>query len=169
MPDSPADTAKPQQVVRALYRIPKRMHRHRLNHRTIPSLTPGIEYALDALAYAGMKREQAAEAAGLSDAYLRKAMMVPAIRVAFMQRIEVLRSGHIPEAWSKVAQLMQSGENQRLQLDAAKVLIGQEKQALTVNVGIQNNVQPGYIVDVSGRTDRSNVILQQAGSVKSNK
>jgi hypothetical protein len=56
-------------------------------------------------------------------------------------------------------------ESERVQLEAARLLLEKDKAGLTVNVGIQQHINPGYVVDVS-KSDASETarILRRAGS-----
>jgi hypothetical protein len=119
------------------------------------------------MAFDGMTRPEAAQAVGISDEYLCNAFLENDVRRAFSAKVEVLRAGNIPAAWRKVAYLMEAALSQRVQLDAAKTLIGEVNQPqVNVTVNTQTNVVPGYIVDVSGRQKASQAILKQAGSVR---
>lgn len=98
-------------------------------------------------------RKDAAKLAGLSDETLRKAFRNPVVVKHYRDELEVLRTSARPRALHKIEHLSQNAGSERIQLDAAKYLDGGDgRGGVTVNVGVNANIAPGYMVDVSGYT-----------------
>lgn len=120
--------------------------------------SPKVKAAIRLMIWGGddgmpMKRQDAAKAAGLADVTLRQALSNPMVLKFYNAELEVLRTGERPRSIAKIAGLRDSAASERIQLDAAKYLDGGDgRGGVTVNVGVNANIAPGYMVDVSGYT-----------------
>lgn len=114
----------------------------------------------------GLSRKQAAEKAGIKDDTLYKAFLNPEVRREYEAQIDVLRTSERARNIHKAAQLRDEAESEKVQLDSAKWLHGEDKQGgVTVNVGV--NVQPGYVIGATEHVPQDlSAILQKAGSTR---
>lgn len=118
------------------------------------SLTPAVRSAIELMVFEGQKRPEAAEAVGLKDDSMRKALLKPDALAFLNQCMEVLRTSARPRALRKMDELLDA-KTERIQFEAAKYLDGMDRPshavgATQVNVQVNNtvNVTPGYVLDL---------------------
>lgn len=131
-------------------------------------LTPRVQAAINLMVIEGAHRDDAALRCGINRVAMLEALKTPAIKQAYEQTVDVFRNSLKHRAVHQINHLMEDGSTERVVLDAAKVLLNDVKPGLTVNVGIQNQIAPGYLVDV-GNSDvrKRQQILDSAGSTAS--
>lgn len=116
-------------------------------------LTPTrrVKTAIAAMVFDGADRKAAAAAAGMTDHSLREALRKPHVLAYLREQKEVLRTSAGAAALRTIATLATEAKAERVKLDAAKYLDGNEKQGGTsINVAVGVNVStPGYVIDLS--------------------
>lgn len=130
-----------------------------------PSLTPAVRTAIECMVFEGRKRAEAAEAAGLKDDSLRKALTKPDALAFLNECMEVLRTSARPRALHKMVDLLDA-KTERIQFESAKYLDGMDRPSHAVGATVINNTQinntlnvtPGYVIDL--RPDDADEILQ---------
>lgn len=121
------------------------------------SISPTTKLAIECMVFEGMKRSEAAEAAGMADISLRQALLKPH-NLAFMNEcMEVLRTSARPRALHRMVDLLDA-KTERIQFESAKYLDGMDRPShavgatqINVQVNATTNVTPGYMV----KLDRS--------------
>ncbi|WP_025593159.1 hypothetical protein [Agrobacterium tumefaciens] len=120
-----------------------------------PSMSPAVKLAVELMVYEGQKRSEAAEAVGLKDDSLRKALIKQDTLAYLNECMEVLRTSGRPRALRKMIDLVDEAKTERIQFEAAKYLDGMDRPshavgATQVNVQVNNtlNVTPGYAIDL---------------------
>jgi len=118
-------------------------------------LSPKAKLAIELMVYEGMKRDEAALAAGLAAISLRQALLKPHNLAYLNECMEVLRTSGRPRALRKMIELVDDAKTERIQFEAAKYLDGMDRPshavgATQVNVQVNNtvNVTPGYAIDL---------------------
>lgn len=133
------------------------------------TLTPREKNLIHALVWDGLKRPEAARAAGLSDNGAYKALRQPHVKAALLHEYEVLRTSARPRAFTKLTELVDGAKSERVQLEAAKYVdsagTSERDRGVTVNVGV--NIQPGYLIDTTAYADDAKRILKEARSTHS--
>lgn len=116
-------------------------------------LTDNQRGLVEAMAFEGMTRKQAAEHVGISDESARRALITPHVLAHLNQCMEVLRTSARPRALRKMDELLDA-KTERIQFEAAKYLDGMDRPShavgATVNVQVNNTVSvtPGYVLDL---------------------
>ncbi|MDQ0132652.1 hypothetical protein J2T08_000553 [Neorhizobium galegae] len=119
-----------------------------------PSLSPLAKAAVELMVFEGRRRADAAEAVGMKDDSLRKALTKPDVLAFMNECMEVLRTSGRPRALRKMIELVDDAKTERIQFEAAKYLDGMDRPShavgATVNVQVNNtvNVTPGYVLDL---------------------
>jgi hypothetical protein len=130
-------------------------------------LTKKVRAAIEAMVHDGMKRSDAAEHAGLTDHGLRQALKKPAVLQHLRSEMDVLRESARPRALQRIAELADDSESEKVGLDAAKYLDSNGKSDQTyINLGVQVNVAPGYVIAVPTGGKEARQTAQQAGSTR---
>jgi len=129
-------------------------------------LSHKVKAAIDRMVFDAVARPEAAEIVGLADTTLRLAFRNPVVVKHYREQMVVLRESERPRSVNKIVALRDKAESERVQLDAAKYLDGQDR-AGPANVGVQVvNIVPGYQIGISSdMADKARQILQQSGSV----
>lgn len=110
--------------------------------------------AIEAMVHDGLRRDEAAKAAGMNAEVLRRALTKPHVLAYLNEQMEVLRTSARPRALRKMADLLDA-KTERIQFEAAKYLDGMDRPghavgAVNVQVNTQVNVEtPGYIIDLT--------------------
>jgi hypothetical protein len=120
-----------------------------------PVLTDKQKALVEAMAFEGLDRKQAAEAAGITDETARISLLKPHVLAHLNECMEVLRTSARPRALRKMSDLLEA-KTERIQFEAAKYLDGMDRPshavgAAQVNVQINNSVTvetPGYVIDL---------------------
>lgn len=118
-----------------------------------PVVTDKQRRAIEAMVFDGLKRPDAAKAAGMHDDSLRLALRKPDVLAYLNEQQEVLRASLRPRALHTMGELLDS-KNDSTKFKAAEYLDGQNRGThtvgATVNVQVNNtlNVTPGYVIDL---------------------
>jgi hypothetical protein len=130
-------------------------------------LTVKVKEAIDLMVTTGASRAECAAMVGMSDGALYRALKVDNVRSYFDQSLMVFKTSLRPRAVHKLGHLMDKAESERVQLEAAKYLEGMGNAGgIQINLGVQTNISPGYMVDVTTKQSGASEILQRAGSVR---
>lgn len=118
------------------------------------AISPTTKLAIECMVFEGMKRSEAAEAAGMADISLRQALLKPHNLAYLNECMEVLRTSARPRALRKMDELLEA-KTERIQFEAAKYLDGMDRPshavgATQVNVQVNNTVSvtPGYVIRI---------------------
>ena len=132
---------------------------------SVRGLSKRVAAAIERMVREGLPRDDAAKAVGLKDDTLYRAFRNPVVRTFYKNEVDALRtSEHARNIHTGVEVRDDKTQPGKTRVDAAKYLDG-DSRGITVNVGIQNNISPGYIVDVSQTNDQEvAAILRRAGS-----
>ncbi len=129
-------------------------------------LTRKVKAAIDRMVWHGRKRTEAAADAKLTDDAFRKALRKPIVLRYYNEQLDVLRNSARPRALQRIADLADKSESEKVGLDAAKYLdSGGKSDQTNINLGVQVNVSPGYVIAVPSADKQARQIAQQAGSV----
>lgn len=125
--------------------------------------------AIHAMVFEGLKRPDAAKAAGMHDESLRVALTKPHVLAYLNEQIEVLRTSGRPRALHTMINLLDS-KNDSTKFKAAEYLDGMNRSshqvgATQVNVQVNNtvNVTPGYVLDLRPEDGQQIEHLEQHG------
>jgi len=103
------------------------------------------------MVFEGCDRKTAAQRVGLTDHSMYQAFRQPAVVQHYNEQLQVLRTSERARNLHTGIELRDKSESDKVRLDAAKYLDGNEKSGVTVNVGVGVNVStPGYVIDLSG-------------------
>ena len=119
-----------------------------------PVLSQKTKDAIDLMVFEGSKRKDAAEAVGILDDSLRRALLKPDTLAYLNDQMEVLRTSGRPRALHTMIDLLED-KNSSVKFKAAEYLDGQNRGTHTigatqVNVQVNNTVSvtPGYAIDL---------------------
>jgi hypothetical protein len=137
-------------------------------------LSPTSKLAIELMVFEGMKRSEAAEAAGMADISLRQALLKPHNLAYLNECMEVLRTSARPRALRKMDELLDA-KTERIQFEAAKYLDGMDRPnhavgATQVNVQVNNTVSvtPGYVIRIDRSQDRRPQQIEHLGDMDAN-
>jgi hypothetical protein len=130
------------------------------------SVKPRIRKAIEAMVWQGLDRPQAAASVNMTDNGLYRALKNPEALKYYQNECEVLRSGQRHKNLHRAIALRDQNESGKVSIDAMKFLENDfSENGPQVRVGVNINVQPGYIVDLSKVADRSRQLLEHGGPV----
>ena len=128
-------------------------------------LTKRIRAVIELMVFYGKSQKDATREVGLTDEAVRQAFRKPQVLKHLRDEQEVLRASLRPRALQRIGELSDKSKSEKVGLDAAKYLDSNgNSDRHQVSVGVQVNVAPGYLIDVSNVSDRSRQIAEQAGS-----
>lgn len=118
---------------------------------------------IEEMVFNGLTRQNAAEKIGLSDRGARYALSEPVVMAEYRKSLQVLRESEKPRSIHKLAELRDQNRSLKVSLEASRTLAADAPNGPTINVGLNVNVQPGYICDISQHAVRARQILQENG------
>lgn len=89
-----------------------------------PRVLPALRCAIAEMAVFGLTRVAAAEASGMSDSALRKALRKPHVKALYRQCVRDVRSGAYFRAYLNMERLAETADSERVQLKANQWLVG---------------------------------------------
>lgn len=135
------------------------------NKRKSGGLSRKVKRAIDAMIWQGMSRKEAASHAELADESMRQALLKPQVIQYYNEQLDVLRTGGRATALNRIVSLARKSDSEKVGLDAAKYLDSNgNSDRPQVNVGVQVNVRPGYVIRVGTDTEHVQQIAHQSGS-----
>lgn len=108
-----------------------------------------VRVAVDAMIEDGLKRNKAAETAGLTDNALYAALRKPDVLAYRNERLRVLRESEASRSIARVATLADTAASEHVKLGANELLMGIEgisKVTKTENMHVHQHVIPGLTV-----------------------
>lgn len=122
-------------------------------------VTGKVKVAIDAMVFQGLKRDDAAQAAGLKDNSLYVALARPDVKAYYLQQLDVLRTSARARNFHRLEQIRDQDSNQMAAINAIKVLeqVSDETQArstasvpgVTIVIGLQAQPAQRPMVDVA--------------------
>ena len=116
---------------------------------------------VEAMVYDGISRQDAAVKVGMTDRAARYALSDRACMLAYQNCLRILRESEKPKSIHKLAALRDQDKSLKVSLEASKFLAVDEQSGPTIQVGVNVNVQPGYICDISQHAVRARQILAE--------
>ena len=121
------------------------------------TIQPKTKAAIEMMVFDGMKRAEAAKAAGIHEDTLKLALRKSEVLAYLNDQMEVLRTSGRPRALHTMIDLLDD-KNSSVKFKAAEYLDGQNRGThtvgATVNVQVNNTVSvtPGYVIDLTPDT-----------------
>jgi len=112
-------------------------------------VTGKLRVAIEKMVFEGLKRPEAAAAAGLSDHGLRQALRKPHVKAAYMSELQVLRDSERARNVHALVDV-RDGDNQMARVQAVKQL---ENPGGESGISVNVHIQAGYVIDLSESTD----------------
>lgn len=135
-----------------------------------PRITRRLTRCIEDWIRNGLSPEAAADQHGINRGAFFRSLQRPAVKQIVQEEMEVLRASKRPRALAIISELAESRETPApVRLNAAKHLdIGDKQQAgVTVNVGINANIAPGYQVMIpEAHAKTAHQTLNLAGSTR---
>lgn len=114
--------------------------------RSLPGKVTGrLKRALDAMVWQGLKRAEAAQAAGLTDHSLYTALRRPHVKGYYLSECEVLRLSGRARRIHRLEQMVEQDDNKQAVINAARALDYQSDEQVTRGGQL---AQPGFIIQV---------------------
>jgi hypothetical protein len=110
-------------------------------------ITGKVRAAIDAMVWSGLPRSKAAEAAGISEHGLYKALRKPPVRAHYLRELEVLRTSERARNIHTLAEVRDQTTNQMARVQAVKALEQLDDQP-QARQGMQASV-PGLVIVVN--------------------
>lgn len=112
--------------------------------RSAPGKVTGkIKTAIDAMVWQGLKRDEAATAAGLTDHGLYVALSRPHVRAYYLGQCEVLRTSGRARRIHRLEQIAEQDDNKQAAVNAIKALDYQEDQPAAARIAAS---APGLVL-----------------------
>lgn len=131
------------------------------NTRLGPGLSSKRILLIEEMIFNGLSRKDAAQKVGMTDRAARYALSDRVVMSAYRNSLQILRESEKPKSIHRLAELRDQSESLKVSLDAAKTLAIEEQRGPTIQLGVNVNVQPGYIVDLSKVAERSRKLLEE--------
>lgn len=116
---------------------------------------------VEAMVFEGLSRQDAAKKVSMTDRAARYALNDRAVMVAYRQQLQILRESEKPKSVHRLAALRDQEKSLKVSLEASKFLAADEHSGPTINLGVNVNVQPGYVVDLSRHGEQARQILAE--------
>lgn len=114
--------------------------------RSAPGKVTGkLKTAIDAMVWRGLKRDEAAATAGLTDHGLYVALSRPHVRAYYLSQCEVLRTSGRARRIHRLEQIAEQDDNKQAAVNAIKALDYQEDQQAAAR---QTQTTPGFVIVV---------------------
>jgi hypothetical protein len=108
-------------------------------------ITAKVKAAVDLMVWQGLKRDQAAEQAGLKDNSLYVALARPDVRSYYLGQLEVLRTSERARNIHTLAEVRDQTGNQMARVNAVKALEQLEDQPQS---GRGAQASPGFVIQI---------------------
>ena len=118
---------------------------------------------VESMVFSGKNRQEAAAEVGLSDRAARYALSNPAVMKEYRTGLQILRESEKPKSVHRLTELRDQSESLKVALDASKFLASDEPNGPAIHVGLNVNIQPGYVVDISRHAEAARRILRENG------
>jgi hypothetical protein len=89
-------------------------------------ITPRVKRAIELMAYQGLKRDEAAQMAGLRDNSLYVALRRPDVRRAYLQAVEVIRTAGAARRIFRLEEIAEQNDNKMASVAAIRALEGMD-------------------------------------------
>jgi hypothetical protein len=105
-----------------------------------------VRTAIEAMVWEGLKRDEAAEKAGLKDNSLYVAFMKPDVKAYYAQQCEVLRTSGRARRIHRLEAMLEQSDNKAAVINAALALESIGTDQATVNT--QQSAVPGVVIQI---------------------
>lgn len=109
--------------------------------------------AIDAMVWQGLKRDDAAKSAGLTDHALYVAMTKPHVKAYYLEQCEMLRTSGKARRIHRLEAMLEQNDNKAAVINAALALEGMGKDQAAVNAGQSRTA--GVVVIIQGNATLS--------------
>lgn len=130
------------------------------NTRLGPGLSSKRILLVEEMIFNGLSRKDAAQKVGMTDRAARYALGDRVVMAAYRNSLQILRESEKPKSIHRLAELRDQNESLKVSLDAAKTLANEDRSGPTVQVGVNVNVQPGYIVNLGKHEEKARQLLE---------
>lgn len=118
-------------------------------------VTRVVKAAIDAMVWQGMKREDAAQAAGMKDNSLYVALRRPEVKAYYLDQCEVLRTSGKARRIHRLEQMVEQDDNKAAVVNAVLALERLGDSQLNGNAG--QSVTPGVVIQIIGNASVQSV------------
>lgn len=133
-----------------------------------PRITRRVSKAITDMIWLGLTPNDAADRHKINHGAFARILNLPAIQQIIKREMDVLMQSTAPRALKIISVLMEDGKVERVRLDAAKYIHGEERKGgpgVQVNVGIAANITPGYVIAIpQDYVEPARQMLKLAGS-----
>lgn len=109
-------------------------------------ITRQVRIAIEAMVWQGLKRTDAAEAAGMKDNSLYVALRRPDVKALYLQELDVLRTSERARSVFRMTQLRDQDDNKMVAFNAAKELAG---SSVDQQAAVNSQAMPGLVVQIN--------------------